>query len=150
MESLKRRFIYTESPTSDVFYYGTGTTTGVTASYILSTFSTATGYVGSLTGRPYTFGTTFGTYRYWAIPDVPDGAEYGYKIIAAAKYSDGNTTLVMQPPQTFYSYYQDNPQPAIQSIQYGKLDINGVTFRLYRTTVKYNSANIQFLIYSFS
>ena len=146
MESLKRRFIYTETPLVAAIYYGTGTTTTVSSFYILSTFATATGTIGTPTGRLYTFGTAFGTYRYWAIPDLPNTGE---RVVSMAKYADGITVLGMQPPEPFYSYYQQNPTPASQSIQYGKLDINGVIYRLYRTASRYGASNNRFLIYSF-
>jgi hypothetical protein len=147
MESLKRRFIYTESPITDVFYYGTGTTTGVTASYILSTFSTATGNVGSPTGREYTFGVTFNTYRYWAIPDLPNTGE---RVIKSLTLPDSVTVIGLQPGENYYySYYQYDPTPPSQSIQYGKIDINGIVYRLYRTTLKYTSSRTQFKVFSF-
>lgn len=146
MESLKRRFIYTESPIIDVFYYGTGTTTGVTASYILSTFSTATGNVGSPTGREYTFGPTFGTYRYWAIPDISND---GNRVIGNVTLTDDVTIVGLEPSQmSYYSYYQLNPNPPSQTIKYAKIDINGVMYRLYRTTYKYGSSTVLLNVWS--
>ena len=149
MESLKRRFIYTEGPPIvpivDI-YYGTGTTTGVTSSDIITKFSTATGFIGSPAGRTYTFGPTFGTYRYWAIPDLPNTGE---RVVSNCKLIDDITVVGLEPSQIdFYSYYQIDPTPPSQTIKYGKLDINGITYRLYRTSFKYGSSTTQLKIYS--
>jgi len=152
MESLKRRFIYTESPILVDIYYGTGTTTTVTSDTIISTFSTESGLIGlpySSGGRVYTFGVAFNTYRFWAIPDVPSGITYGNKIISRSVFPDNSTVLAMQPAEPFYSYYQSDPTPSGQMISYGKMTINGIIYRLYRTSYKFSSSNIQFLIYSF-
>ena len=145
---LKRRFIYTESiPIVDI-YYGTGTTTGVTASYILSYFATTTGNVGSLTGRQYIFGNGFLTYRYWAIPDLPNT---GDRVIGNVTLPDGITIVGMEPSQvSFYSYYQSNPSPPSQTIKYNRFELSpGVWYRLYRTTYQYGSSTTQLKVYSF-
>jgi len=149
MESLKRRFIYTESPILVDIYYGTGTTTTVTSDTIISTFSTESGLIGlpySSGGRVYTFGVAFNTYRFWAIPDLPNT---GDRVVNMAKLIDGSTVLAMQPAEPFYSYYQLDPTPSGQMISYGKMIINNVIYRLYRTTYKFSSSNTQFRIYSF-
>ena len=142
---LKRRFIYTESPPIVEIYYGTGTTTTVTSSYILSTFSTTTGNVGSPTGRLYTFGSVY-SYRYFAIPDLPN---LGYRVIQIIYLPDNVTTIDMQPSTSFYSYSQLSPEPPSQPILYGKLDINGSTYRLYRSAAKFSAYLNQFKVYSF-
>ena len=127
-------------------YYGISTDTQVTADYILTNFTKTTGPVGTPTGKQYTFGDTFNTYRFWAIPDLPNTGE---RVIANLTTSDGLAVIGLQPGGTFYTYYQNNPTPPSQSIQYGKLDINGITYRLYRTTLKYTSTTTQFRVYSF-
>ena len=128
-----------------LIYYGTGTTTTVTSSYILSTFSTTTGNVGSPTGRLYTFGSTYG-YRYFAIPDLPN---LGSRVIQTVFLTDDTTTIDMQPSTSFYSYSQLSPEPPSQPVLYGKLDISGVTYRLYRSATKFSESLNQFKVYSF-
>ena len=147
MESLKRRFIYTEAPAVVDIYYGTGTTELVTADYILSTFSTETGFIGSPPlsgGRLYSFGSVY-SFRFWVILDLPNN---GDRVMMEAKYSNGSTILGMQPANPWYGNKQIDPEP-FQTIKYGKMQINGIEYRIYRTATKYSISNLQFRIYSY-
>jgi hypothetical protein len=157
MESLKRRFVYTESPPIVDIYYGTGTTAQlidgsfgvVDANFITTTFARASGYIGSPTGRHYTFGLGFG-YYYWAIPDEPSGSTSGYRVVRYAKWTDGND-LGMIPScvcvPEFYYKLQEDPTVGPQLIYYGYVNIYGVRYRLYRTSESYIDGQ-EFVLYS--
>ena len=139
-------FTTTNTLNAEVIYYGISTETTVTAEYILANFTKTTGFVGSPTGRKYTFGPTFGTYRYWAIPDVPNTGE---RVIGEVTLNDAShTNMGMEPSQmSYYQYYQLNPNPPLQTIKYAKIDINGIVYRLYRTTYRYGSSTTILLVW---
>ena len=138
-------FTTTTSAAGEVIYYGISADEIVSAEYILANFTKATGPVGSPTGRLFTFALTFNTYRFWAIQDFPNT---GDRVIGAVKFPFGEVVF-MQPESPFYSYYQLDPEPSSQPIQYGKLDINGIKYRLYRTALAFSSSTNQFKVYSF-
>ncbi len=122
-------------------YYGINPAKWVNENIIKSTFLTATGYVGSPTGRLYTFPTGY-SYKYWCIPDFSND---GNRVIERVTNGSTSTTLVYDPID--YKYYQTNPNPS-QSIPYGKININGIPYRIYRTILKSSSNNEQY-VYSF-
>jgi len=118
-------------------YYGVSTKTRVTENDVRSTFLTATGYIGSPTGRLYVFPTGY-NYKYWCIPDIPNEGE---RVVNQITNGTTNTILVYD---SYYRYYQTNPTP-LQSITYGKMSINGVTYRIYRTITKTSAHNEQYV-----
>lgn len=120
-------------------YYGISTKTRVTESDILSTFFTASGNVGAVGGRQYNFLSGY-SYKYWCIPDsINDGDKVINKIY--------NTTNLTVAYDSYYNYYQTDPTP-VQSITYGKITINSVVYRIYRTVIK-NSIFNEYYVYSF-
>ena len=121
-------------------YYGTNSNAIVTENIIKTTFLTATGYVGSPTGRLYTFPSGY-SYKYWCIPDMPNTGE---RVINEISNGVVNTVLAYD---IFYSYYQLNPTPG-QSITYGKINIDGITYRVYRTITK-TSTSLEQYVFSF-
>ena len=121
-------------------YYGTSSNSRVTESTILTTFSRDVGYVGTTNGRRYVFAPGF-TYKYWCIPDL---SNEGNKVIRQITNTSGINVLVYD---SYYQYYQTNPTP-IQSITYGKITINGIPYRIYRTITK-TSAYPEYFVYSF-
>ena len=64
-----------ELPALVDIYYGVSSKTRVTENDIKNTFQTATGFIGSPLGRLYVFPTGY-SYKYWCIPDLPNGATY--------------------------------------------------------------------------
>ena len=129
----------TSVPVSVDIYYGVSSNSTVTESEILSNFSTASGYVGSSDGRLYTFDSGY-YYKYWAIQDLPNE---GYRVINKLENNNIKVILVYD---SYYKYYQINPTP-IQSITYGKINIKGVFYRIYRTLIKTSLTN--YYVYSF-
>jgi hypothetical protein len=121
-------------------YYGVSSSPTVTSSFIKSNFLTEVGYIGSPTGRLYVFPTGY-TYRYWCIQDDPN---LGYRVIS--NINNGSSTTVLAY-DSFYSYYQTNPTPPT-SITYGKIFIDGIRYRIYRTIAKTSSYTQQY-VYSF-
>ena len=112
----------TTTTTVPVFYYGVSSDTTVTPDFVLSTFMTATGNVGSAntgfkTGRMYDFDGSMAYYKYWCIADLPDSGERIIKDI----WDDNNRTTTSYDA-SFYSYYQSSPNPYV--ITYGKMYIN--------------------------
>jgi hypothetical protein len=134
--------IYLHIPPEIVeIYYGVNSLPTVTEETITTTFSTETGYIGSSNGRLYTFPGGY-NYKYWCIPDSPND---GYRVVEVIKNGSGIVTTLAY--DSYYQYYQLNPTPQ-QSISYGKLDINGTTYRIYRTIIK-SSLNYEQYVYSF-
>lgn len=123
-------------------YYGTSSKTRIIESDILSTFSTAYGYVGLPSGRSYTFSTGY-SYKYWCILWEPNTGERVINYVI--RPNDPTYTLFAY--DSYYRYYQINPTPS-QSVTYGIIEINGNWYRIYRTILK-SSVNNNFLVYSF-
>lgn len=121
-------------------YYGSSSSSRVTESTILTTFNRDVGYVGYPNGRRYTFAPGF-TYKYWCIPDFSND---GNKIIKEINDISGINVLAYD---SYYRYYQINPTP-MQSVTYGKITINGIEYRIYRTITK-SSAYPEYYVYSF-
>jgi hypothetical protein len=121
-------------------YYGDSSKTRIVEADILSTFFTASGYVGNLSGRSYNFSTGY-TYKYWCIPWGYNNPE---RVI---NYITNNSTITILAYDSYYRYYQVDPTP-IQSITYGIIEINNIWYRIYRTLTK-NSTNIEYYVYSF-
>jgi len=123
----------------DIFY-GVSSSTRVTESTILSTFSRDVGYVGLPQGRLYTFPAGY-SYKYWCIPDFSND---GDRVIKEINDTSGINVLAYD---SYYRYYQTNPTP-IQSVTYGKITINNIPYRIYRTISK-TSAYPEYYVYSF-
>ena len=121
-------------------YYGSNTNSRVTENTILTTFNREVGYVGSPSGRRYLFGPGF-TYKYWCIPDFSND---GDRVIKEINDTSGINVLAYD---SYYRYYQTNPTP-IQSVTYGKITINNIPYRIYRTISK-TSAYPEYYVYSF-
>ena len=121
-------------------YYGVSSNSRVTESTILTTFNRDVGYVGYSDGRRYVFAAGF-TYKYWCIPDLSND---GDKVIREIHNTSGLNILAYD---SYYQYYQTNPTP-IQSVTYGKITINGIIYRIYRTITK-SSAYPEYYVYSF-
>lgn len=120
----------------DLFIYDFPTIENI----IKTTFLKASGNVGSLTGRYYNFPTGY-CYKYWCIPDEPNE---GTRVIN--EITNGPSTTVMAYDKN-YIYYQENPTPG-QSIAYGKITINGIIYRIYRTITR-TSSYLEQYVYSF-
>ena len=129
-------------PVITEIYYGVWSGQTVTDSIILSTFSTLSGFVGSPlpTPRIYNFPAGY-NYKYWCIPDIPNN---GNRVISLITNGLTNTVLANDP---YYSFYQINPNYTSQPISYGKININGFTYRIYRTKIV--SSQITYYVYSF-
>lgn len=134
----------TTTTTISIIYYGVSTSTTVTESEILSTFYTATGNVGLPstglnTGRKYIFDNYQAYYKYWCIKDEPDS---GDRVIKDIHDENGRITTEYSP---YYIYYQSEPNP--YNITYGKIIINGILYRVYRSKT---SSSEQTTIYVYS
>jgi hypothetical protein len=121
-------------------YYGSSINSRVTENVIISTFNRDVGYVGSTVGRRYVFEPGF-TYKYWCIPDLYND---GNKVIKEINDTSGINVLAYD---SYYRYYQTNPTP-MQSVTYGKITINGIIYRIYRTITK-SSSYPEYYVYSF-
>lgn len=132
--------VYFKPPIVEDIYYGTSSSAIVTESYIKTNFLTADGFIGSPTGRYYIFQTGY-SYKFWCIPDSPND---GNRVVKEIAY--GSTTTVLAY-NYYYVYYQTDPTPS-PSITYGKININGVSYRIYRTITKASTNNEQY-VYSF-
>lgn len=133
-----------EPQLSDI-YYGNSIYPQVTEDIILTTFSYAPGYVGTLAGTHYMFAPVY-SYKYWCIPDYPNDGNNGEKLIEhIASTETGDYITVYY--DSYYHFYQINPTP-ITSITYGKIDIAGTTYRVYRTWVKYSYTDLY--VFSFA
>lgn len=132
--------IYFKPLASADIYYGINSSPIVTENIIKSTFFIETGFVGSPSGRLYVFPSGY-SYKYWCIPDLPNT---GDRVINEISNGIVNTVLAYD---TYYSYYQLNPTPG-QSITYGKLNINNITYRVYRTITK-ASTSLEQYVFSF-
>lgn len=120
-------------------YYGISSKTRVNESDILSSFSVANGNVGSLEGRLYNFSSGY-SYKYWCIPWDYNNPE---QVINEIRTDSKVSVLAYD---SYYNYYQVNPTPN-QSITYGKIEINNISYRIYRLITK-NSKN-EYYVYSF-
>ena len=121
-------------------YYGISSNVRITESFITSEFLTDTSNVGTISGKLYIFSTGY-SYKYWCIPDINDGDKVINQII-------NNSNNIILAYDSYYKYYQLNPEPNhIQSITYGKIDINFNTYRIYRTISK--TSNLNQYVYSF-
>lgn len=123
-------------------YYGVWSGQTVTENIILSTFNTDYGLVGALEpdGRLYSFLSGY-YYKYWCIPDMPNDSN---RVIGLISNGIVNTVLAYD---LYYNYYQ-YPAPNLgQSITYGKININGFTYRIYRTKIR--SSQNEYVVYSF-
>lgn len=121
-------------------YYGVSSNSRVTESEISSMFLRASGYVGSIDGRVYNFTSGY-SYKYWCIPDWSND---GDKVIRQIL---NNSEITVLAYDSYYNNYQINPTP-VQSMVYGKVVINGVTYRIYRTILK-SSSYTEYYVYSF-
>jgi len=121
-------------------YYGVSSNTRIDEDIVKNTFFIELGFIGSPSGRLYTFPEGY-YYKYWCIPDVPNSGERVVNYI-----TDGVINTIMAY-DSYYNWYQLDPTPT-QSITYGKLDINGVVYRIYRTISKTSSYLDQY-VYSF-
>lgn len=130
-------WVYFKAPILIDIFYGTSSTSTVTESFIKTNFLTATGNVGSSTGRYYIFPTGY-TYKYWCIPDLPNT---GSRVIKEIAYGATTTVLAYD---SYYKYYQTDPTPS-PSITYGKISINGFSYRIYRTITKASTNNEQYV-----
>lgn len=126
-------------------YYGSNSLPHVTESIITSTFLTSIGYVGSLAGNHYIFPSEY-AYKYWCIPDYANDGSNGEKLIDHIT-SVGATYTVLAWDSSYYKYFQTNPTPAI-SVTYGKIEIFGEIYRIYRSQIKTSSYSEQ-IVYSF-
>ena len=134
-------FIYVSGPLllTDV-YYGISSNLRINESIITSSFSKGIGNVGTIDGRLYSFPTGY-SYKYWCIPDINDGEKIINQII-------NNSKNIILAYDSYYKYYQLNPEPTNkQSITYGKINIEGNAYRIYRTLAK--TVNTEFYVYSF-
>ena len=149
---LKRRFIYTETPSTPDIYYGKvagGTIFMPTAAYIKANFNTASGEVGGLYPNPkqYTFNLNVGEYVYFVWKDLPSGSTYGYRAINLVRNVAG-TRLSPMYNATVYKYKQDLPSvtpvppDAAQQQYYGKIDIDGITYRVFKSGGVYSVNSI--------
>lgn len=134
-------YVKGQEPIIDI-YYGVSTKSIVNEDDIKNTFLTASGFVGSpktslSDGRLYIFPTGY-TYKYWCIPDLPNSGE---RVINQITNGVTNTILIYD---SYYNNYQSNPTP-LQSITYGKIIINGIIYRIYRTITKSSSNYEQFV-----
>ena len=120
-------------------YYGVSSYSRVTENTILSTFLLDTGNVGSINGRLYNFPSEY-SYKYWCIPDLYNDED---KVIKEVSNTYGLNILAYD---SYYNNYQVDPTPA-QSITYGKIIINGIIYRIYRTILK--SSYPEYYVYSF-
>jgi len=140
MESIKRRFIYTESP--DIIYYGKvsgGTTFMPTAAYIKANFSQAFGEVGGPYPNPkqYSFNLNVGEYVYFVWKDLPSGSTYGYRAINIVR----NDALARIAPiyNSVYKYSQTSPSAtpvppdSTQPQIFGKINIDGIIYRVFKS-----------------
>lgn len=122
-------------------YYGVSTKSRVTEKDIITTFFTASGLIGyprALSiGRLYVFPIAY-NYKYWCIPDSSND---GNRVINQVTNGSTNTILAYD---SYYQYYQDDPTP-IQSITYGKIVINDIVYRIYRTMTKTSENNEQYI-----
>jgi hypothetical protein len=122
-------------------YYGSSDLNEVTDDYILSNFSTASGDIGYTTGRIYTFDSTSDkSYKFLTVLDLPaspiviDNPNQEWKRSTTESRSDiskcesDGTVIGMEPVKI--------------------LSINGVTYKLYRTTLKYDNS-IKLKVYSY-
>lgn len=132
--------VYFQPVITDI-YYGVWSGQTVTDSIILSTFSTDIGFVGSTIGRVYNFSIGY-YYKYWCISDMPNNSD---RLIGLITNGLVNTVLAYD---LYYNNYQLSPSPTLgQSITYGKININGFTYRIYRT--KLRSSQNEYIVYSF-
>jgi len=125
-------------PSVDV-YYGISSNTRVDENIIKNNFISSSGYVGSIGGKLYTFDSGY-SYKYWCIPDLPNNGDRVINYI-----TDGSIITVIAY-DSYYNWYQIDPTPT-QSVTYGKIIIDGFTYRIYRTISK--SSNINQYVYSF-
>lgn len=131
--------------TSTIYYWGETSIDVITespgddpAAFIKNNFTLSFGYVGTKTGKLYTYSGS-DKIRYWVIPDVPDGSIYGDRIIYYIKMADNiHDTVTLYDP-TYYPYNQYNPTPPVQVIYYAKIKIDGIMFRVYRTETSYTT-----------
>jgi len=122
-------------------YYGVSENAVVSESEVLLNFYTTSGEVGSLSGKKYTMDAGY-YYKYWLIPDLPnEGSRVINKITNLENY-------VILAYTQYYRYYQENPFPdEQQSITYGKITINGIVYRIYRSITK-SSLQLECYVYS--
>lgn len=148
MESIKRRFIYTEeTPTVDIYYgkVSGGTSNFIpTAEYIKANFNTASGDVGGSYPNPkqYNFNTLNGYYVYFVFKDLPSGSTYGSRAINAVRIpgETGYNQVSGYGGGPVYKYKQLEP-PTTQLpdastafvVYYGKINIDGIIYRVWKS-----------------
>jgi hypothetical protein len=147
MESLKRRFIYTESPLIPDIYYGkvTGATSFMpTAAYIKANFNTSSGEVGGLWPNPkqYNFNTLNGQYVYFIHKDDPSGSTQGSRAINAVRVPNGTGYSqvscygggpVYKFPQSYPPTNQLPDAAVAFVVYYGKILIDGIWYRVWKS-----------------
>lgn len=155
--------VYFEGPIDEPLvdiYYGASSKTPETNPSLteddVKQFTKLTGKIGSMPApREYTLNNTFGVqYQYWAIPDLPynDGTRVVNLLI---KNSIISFLWAEQPvrkqqltPDTIAQVKIEGGTEVRQDIYYFLMNINGVSYRLYRTDSTFVSGVVQ--MYSIS
>jgi hypothetical protein len=154
--ALNRILFNPEESPSDIIYYGKvsgGTTWMPTSSYIKSNFSTTTGNVGGAYPSPkqYIFDANLGKHIYLIWPDLPSGSTYGYRAINLVRNttSEGSPSQVDPIYNIVYQYTQIDPlttavSPYIlaQTQTYGKIDIDGIIYRVWKSANTNSDINV--------
>lgn len=153
-EDLNQVYFRPEDPIilADIYYgkVSGGTSYMPTASYILANFNTASGNVGGPypTPKQYTlYNGIFGEYVYFCWKDLPSGLTYGYRAINLVRNVAG--TKISPYGSNPYNNQQLLPTTTVvppetlpQSENYGKINIGGVVYRIWKSGGAYNTNSI--------